>query len=356
MANPEHVAKLKEGFDAWYKWRQANPDITPDLEGVDITANEFRGTALDDKDGDGCPFINLLYYNFRGARLQSANLQGARLSLASLQGAALCNANLSRTDLRRARLQEAGLSGAKLKNADLREAKVQRADLRGAELQEAILEEAEFQSAVLAFANFEGADLTNTNLEGADLQWAVFRNANFWKANLRGAYLRGANLESTNVTGVKFDRSSLQQNFQGIRVATCYGSQMFKSFAQDQDYIEELRASGWWGCAVFWIWLILADCGRSLLLAACWPLGLATLFGYIYYFCMGPSHFKVDHLPFELSSMIYYSFVTFTTLGFGDIKPIIPGAAALVMAEVIIGYVMLGLLISILANKVARRS
>ena len=61
-----------------------------------------------------------------------------------------------------------------------------------------------------------------------------------------------------------------------------------------------------------------------------------------------------DH-PTFLSS-IYYSVVTFTTLGFGDITPRTPTAAVAVMIEVVVGYLMLGILISILANKVARRS
>ncbi len=46
----------------------------------------------------------------------------------------------------------------------------------------------------------------------------------------------------------------------------------------------------------------------------------------------------------------------FTTLGFGDVKPQTEVAAIIVMAEVITRYIMLGGLISILANKLARRS
>lgn len=37
---------------------------------------------------------------------------------------------------------------------------------------------------------------------------------------------------------------------------------------------------------------------------------------------MGPAHLNVGHLNHSLKSMIYYSVVTFTTLGFGDIVPI----------------------------------
>jgi len=50
------------------------------------------------------------------------------------------------------------------------------------------------------------------------------------------------------------------------------------------------------------------------------------------------------------------SAVTFTTLGFGDIVPKTEAAAIWVMLEMAIGYVMLGGLISIFSNKLARRS
>jgi hypothetical protein len=51
-----------------------------------------------------------------------------------------------------------------------------------------------------------------------------------------------------------------------------------------------------------------------------------------------------------------YFIVTFTTLGFGDIIPGPGWPQFWVALEVIMGYIMLGGLISILANKLARRS
>jgi voltage-gated potassium channel Kch len=53
---------------------------------------------------------------------------------------------------------------------------------------------------------------------------------------------------------------------------------------------------------------------------------------------------------------MYYSFVTFTTLGLGDVYPATQTAARLVIFEVVVGYIMLGGLISIFATKLARRS
>ena len=37
MANDEHVALLKQGVDAWNAWREANPDILPDLNKADLS-------------------------------------------------------------------------------------------------------------------------------------------------------------------------------------------------------------------------------------------------------------------------------------------------------------------------------
>ncbi len=55
-------------------------------------------------------------------------------------------------------------------------------------------------------------------------------------------------------------------------------------------------------------------------------------------------------------SPFYYSIVTYTTLGFGDITPQHWIGEIIVVAEVVLGYTTLGLLLSILANRVARQS
>ena len=55
-------------------------------------------------------------------------------------------------------------------------------------------------------------------------------------------------------------------------------------------------------------------------------------------------------------SSLYYSVVTLTTLGYGDVVPASIWAQLLAMVEVLLGYVMLGGLLSIFANKMARRA
>jgi uncharacterized protein YjbI with pentapeptide repeats len=111
---------------------------------------------------------------------------------------------------------------------------------------------------------------------------------------------------------------------------------------------------------LFYLWWLFADCGRSFFRWALWSFGFAIGFAFIYY-----SFYKDYMLNFQtiyvseefpLFSFIYYSIVTFTTLGFGDIVPRTGWLQFWVMLEVILGYIMLGGLISILANKLARRS
>jgi hypothetical protein len=184
-------------------------------------------------------------------------------------------------------------------------------------------------------------DLQNANLRETNLRLAILSNADLQKANI----------EETNVSYVKYNRWA---KYKGIKVATCYGSPRFKRFAQDQEFIEEFRDSPL-RFPLYLIWLIFSDCGRSLLLWASWSIFAAIGFGWKFY-SMGREAFDIDALPWKLSTLIYYSVVTFTTLGFGDITPNTTEAAYWVMAEVILGYVMLGGLISIFATKLARRS
>jgi hypothetical protein len=165
------------------------------------------------------------------------------------------------------------------------------------------------------------------------------------------------------------------------KVETCYGSPGFKRFAQDQDFIEELRSRRR-RIPLYLLWLILADCGRSFSLWAGWCFVFVFSFALFYTPCPEglPDWLKpvIPNLlceqiqscgaafeqtaesykdrPMTFDSAFYFSIVTFTTLGFGDVITANVAARVLVTLEVILGYVMLGGLISIFATKLARRS
>jgi uncharacterized protein YjbI with pentapeptide repeats len=120
------------------------------------------------------------------------------------------------------------------------------------------------------------------------------------------------------------------------------------------------------------LWSFTCDYGRTLKRWAALSAAFMILFGALFY----ASHilYKADdnwftrnvlpqvELRHDLQkdqptefSYFYFSAVTFTTLGFGDVTPVNLAGQIAVTIEVILGYVMLGGLISIFAVKVARR-
>jgi hypothetical protein len=86
---------------------------------------------------------------------------------------------------------------------------------------------------------------------------------------------------------------------------------------------------------------------------------MAVLFGFVFLMADMADHSMLHYdseTPRWWFTAFYYSIVTYTTLGFGDVTPASFDGELWVGAEVLSGYLMLGLLVSILANKVARRA
>jgi len=123
-----------------------------------------------------------------------------------------------------------------------------------------------------------------------------------------------------------------------------------KRMTQDAWYLDDFKKQH---PRVYFIWWLFADCGKSILRWAAWSLGIAIFFA-ILFMIIGQSAFEFRHHTWF--SFFYYSIATFTTLGFGDITPTKWFTEIFVTIEVILGYIMLGGLISIFAVKLARRS
>ena len=142
----------------------------------------------------------------------------------------------------------------------------------------------------------------------------------------------------------------------------------FKRYVADQQFI---RAFNQANPVLARLWRWSSDYGRSLALWASWSILFVFLFAIAYRFPV-PSwtsawledfapHFHqttgaYSGEPLTFWACFYFSVVTFTTLGFGDVVADNTAARFLVTLEVIFGYVMLGGLISIFANKLASRS
>ena len=325
MANAEQLAILEQGVEAWNQWRAENPNIQVDLRGASLRHKQLNKINLANAD---LKEANLSFTRLKGANLAFADLEYGILSFANLTGA-----NLSATSFENAYLEDAVLTNARLQGANLVKAKLTNSDLK---------------SASLVDANVEGANLSAVNFDNANLSSITFDQ------RITRKILRESRLSPKKIWERRYDvLLDTTVRCKGVNATTCFGSQRFKIFLQDQDFLEEFIDAKW-GKRFFFTWWLFADCGRSLSRWAGWSLLLALLFAVIFLH-LGPDSFNTQYLEFNLLTTFYYSVVTFTTLGFGDIIPKTSTAALVVTLEVILGYIMLGGLITIFASKLSRR-
>jgi hypothetical protein len=89
MCNPQHLAKLWDGVEAWNQWRRENPRIRPNLREADLSRADLSGSNLA---GTQLCEAKLFSSNLSGSDLRAANLIGTDLSEADLSGADLTGA------------------------------------------------------------------------------------------------------------------------------------------------------------------------------------------------------------------------------------------------------------------------
>ena len=265
-------------------------------------------------------------------------------------------------DLRGVSLRKEDLSGAKLMFADLSGSYLVGAKLPGAYLSEAdlsgaILMKAKLPGAILVGAKLSGTDLAGAKLPGADLRVANLSNSKSWVGvRWNPKHRVWPRIKRFDFRGKKLKPSERKTVFgnNDIRNANWAGAALLKRYVEDENFLAEyVKRPGWRHKAVSWLWKWTCDYGRSFGRWAVMSLVLALFFGGLY--ATHPTWFQQEMGPL---SPWYFSVVTFTTLGFGDLtpKPECWQAQAWVMVEVILGYIMLGGLISIFANKLARRA
>jgi hypothetical protein len=149
VANPKHLKILKQGVKSWNDWRKANPQIEPDVSGVDLEGANLRGINLGGSyhpDRGNLGHIDLEGINLTNADLRDAQFNDARLFDASLNGANCQNANFAGANLARAYLIGTNFGHAELGNIDFTEAHLQGADFSYAGLNATIFGENDLSS------------------------------------------------------------------------------------------------------------------------------------------------------------------------------------------------------------------
>jgi len=308
----------KKDMTEWNEWCKANIKIPILLGGAN-----FSGAHL------------------QGALLIEAHLEGANLSRAHLQGALLIKAHLKGANLNETRLEGSCLEQAHLEGQNLMDTHLEGADLIEAHLEGANLTEAHLESAYLMDTHLEGANCIRSVLDGETLLWNCDID------------------EETDFTGTGLDSArveprlkvALQGNIRRKQWKEWYeeGSKLKKRY-------KKLIVKPFW-----WV----SDYGRSTgRIVGCF-FGLSIMFALLYYLIgIIDNHgiianLFVDHNtpngnPVSISPYIipvravYFSIVTMTTLGFGDMYAQSGSYLGhiLLTIQVLLGYVLLGALVT----------
>ena len=294
----------------------------------DLTAIDLTGANLDDADLSG---LQLFKATLCGASVRGANLTGTELTGADLEGA----------DLERAQMVGAGLGMANLKRTNAFSADLSDATLTNADLSEATFSCAKLVHARLREANLASTDFRAADLRGAELSLCRVGHACFDDSDMRGARLRAiSDYESAQWYGVD------------IRDINFAGAYRLRRHVIDANYLREFRESGRLQNGLDNIWRLTRAYGRNIGRWTAVILSVAMVFTVLFALVgvQAGSHES------GMMTYFYYSVVTLTTLGYGDIVPNSAVGQILVILEVCVGYMMLGGLISIFANKMARRA
>jgi len=272
--------------------------------------------------------------------------------------------------LEEANLKGANLEGAHLENAYLRGAHLERADLILTYLEGADLFIAKMQGIVSFGAHLENAGLNGAHLENAKFIGAFLNGASLINVHLEGTDFSGSTLYDTkfemsivdNSTSLYHCKVNKNTDFRGVSLESLRiksaTKQLLKYVIRRKNWEEWYRGNSdkkWKGkvrefvtspVRLFWF---VSDYGISTGRIILTFFVLAIAFAMVY--LLWPSCVMVNNVAGDIRGFVhalYFSVVTMTTLGFGDIaaNPDSWFGQVVLMVQVILGYVHLGALVT----------
>lgn len=318
-------------------------------------------------------------WDWSEADLSGWNLEGLKLSdnenKANLQSTNFSKANLQNIKLASANLEKAYFGGTNLKNALLRGSILKGAYLRGTILENATLHKSCLQGADMTGANLQNAKLWSSNLQGADLKRSNLRDAEFNEKTV---------LHNVNLFQCRFDNSTLKYAYEQLDKKVIHEREQRHSEAKNiyavlKNYFRQegiydisgeyyyreklMEAKCNWKDKKYFKWIsnmflnLVAGYGERPLRVLIWWVGIILGYAFIYYFYNGISIRIANNINSynpKFLEALYFSVVTFTTLGFGDLAPK-PGFFQLFASfEALLGAIFMAMFIFVFARKMIR--
>lgn len=116
------------------------------------------------------------------------------------------------------------------------------------------------------------------------------------------------------------------------------------------------RNRSYWKFILYWMWGRSCSYGTSISKWFSMSAVFILMFGIIFW-CATLFNIPVvdsTNIPMNWFSHLYFSVITFTTLGYGDIAPVNMCGQILCTIEVVVGYLMLGGLLSVFSKKIIK--
>lgn len=309
--------------------------------------------------------------NLRGGDFLAANLQGARLESVDLNDAEMSEVNLKDSSLtnaciKNARLSMADISGAYLINTDLQDSYLLMANLRGAyfmltklqniNLSHTNLQEADFTEAKLKLVDLRGADLRNSKFYDSTL----LEDVDFFQCRLENSTLKFAekNLDRICINEVEKRYEEAKEVYRNLK--NYFRQEGLYDESGQFYYREKLMDKKLYSQNKRWIkWIInnifryLAGYGEHPLWVLIWWGIIIAIFGSVFWITGGVVR---DGDPIIWYENYYFSVVTFTTLGFGDLQPQsnMPLVQICAMIEAVTGAFMMALFVLTFGRKMLR--
>ena len=320
---PEFIDFEDTEFEGLAGFRGANFRKGADFNGANFRKGaDFNGANF----REGADFSRTTfqeYAGFGGAIFQEyANLWRATFQ----EYADFCEATFQYVDFREVTFQEyADFGGAIFQEyADFSRATFQKnADFNGATFQEDV----DFKKAIFQ--------------EYVDFKKAIFQEyVDFWRATFHYVDFRELEIIYRNL------KQKMQRDGDYSQAGNFYYQEMEMRRRGSDSRKERI----WLGLYNF-----LAGYGEKPVRTAISALVTVLIFAFVYWAlgCLDYAAENVGHLE-ELIYSLYFSFVTFTTLGIGDIEPLTHTGRILICCEAVIGAFLIALFVVVFARKMMR--
>ena len=375
---------------------------------ANLTEANLTETNLRNSDMSGVHASNAI---LRDSTLANSDLSKAELNGANLETDDLSNCDLSYTNFKGANIKNAkavnaDFSYANLENADMREINAVNADFSHANLHNAILSKATLKDADFSYADLTGADFSDATMEDC-----IFHGANVKNVELKNAGVRYAREweYSKNLIPLKNEKNGKEyeknRNWRKAFIEFCYASKIYNDLSyyfkdrgrggKEDEFLKKkwkmnkkagksllkfkhtniteeekkllldvfsLSGNTRKSPKIFKIWIWLKIRYYSIL---AW--GLFTdfmkvlLVSGIVIFIFSLLYWSFDSITSSTSTSItfkealYFSIVTFTTLGYGDYYPKHHAAFQyLAASEAVLGMILMSLFVVTLYRRVVR--